>query len=85
MEPVADLFWLSALDVRRYVCIYCKLVLVEGGNIYLELSLFVLLYNTNFMNFMFFNLQNHPTFHSQKWLVNLVRERECVVGLYLNY
>ena len=30
---------------------------------------------------MFFNLQNHPTFHSEERLVNLVRGRECFVGL----
>ena len=28
-----------------------------------------------------FNLQNHPTFHSEESLVNLVRGRECLVGL----
>ena len=30
---------------------------------------------------IFFNLQNHPTFHSEERLVNLVRGRECFVGL----
>ena len=30
---------------------------------------------------IFFNLQNHPTFHSEERLVNLVRRRECSVGL----
>ena len=29
----------------------------------------------------FFNLQNQPTFHSEERLVNLVRGRECFVGL----
>ena len=29
----------------------------------------------------FFNLQNHPTFHSEERLVNLERGRECCVGL----
>ena len=28
-----------------------------------------------------FNLQNHLTFHSAEWLVNLVGGRECFVGL----
>ena len=30
---------------------------------------------------MFFNLQNNPTIHSEEKLVNLVRGRECFVGL----
>ena len=30
---------------------------------------------------IFFNLQNHPTFHSKERLVDLVRGRECFVGL----
>ena len=67
-------------------------------------SLFVLLYNTNFMNklkfndilktkndkqfidctvHIFFNLQNHPTLHSEERLVNLEKEREYFVGLFL--
>ena len=29
----------------------------------------------------FFNLQNHPTFHSEQRLVNLERGRECFDGL----
>ena len=29
----------------------------------------------------FFNLQNHPTFHSEERLVNLERGRACFVGL----
>ena len=30
---------------------------------------------------IFLNLQNHPTFHSEERLINVVRERECFVGL----
>ena len=30
---------------------------------------------------MFYNLQNHPTFHSEQRVVNLERRRECFVGL----
>ena len=30
---------------------------------------------------IFFNLQNHPPFHSEERLVNLVKGRECLVGL----
>ena len=30
---------------------------------------------------LFYDLQNHPTFHSKERLVNLVRLRECFVGL----
>ena len=30
---------------------------------------------------IFYNLQNHSTFHSVERLVNLVRRRECFVGL----
>ena len=33
----------------------------------------------------FYNLQNHPTFHSKDRLVNIVRGRECFISLYLNY
>ena len=29
----------------------------------------------------FYNLQNHPTFHSEEKLAKLVRRRECFVGL----
>ena len=29
----------------------------------------------------FFNLHNHPSFHSEESLVHLERERECFVGL----
>ena len=32
---------------------------------------------------IFFDLQNHTTFHSEEMLVNLVRGRECFVGLYI--
>ena len=32
---------------------------------------------------MFYNLQNHPIFHSEERLVNLARRRECLVGLSL--
>ena len=66
----------------------------RGGNVSVDLSSFVLLYNKNFMNELkfndknnsltvqiFFNLQNHPTFHSKERLVDLVRGRECFVGL----
>ena len=38
-EPFVENFWLSALHMRR-----------SGGNIFVGLTLFVLLYNTNFMN-----------------------------------
>ena len=30
---------------------------------------------------IFFNLQNHPTFHSKERLVNFERVRDCLVGL----
>ena len=30
---------------------------------------------------IFFNLQNHPAFHSEESMVNLVRGRECFVGV----
>ena len=30
---------------------------------------------------IFFNLQNYPLFHSEELMVNLVRGRECFVGL----
>ena len=40
-EPFADPFWLSALH-RRFRR--------RGANIFVDLSLFVLLFNTNFMN-----------------------------------
>ena len=71
----------------------------RGGTISVDLALFVIRYNTNFMNKLklnaflnhkqkyyidctnFSNLQNHPTFHSEEKLVNLVRGRECFVGL----
>ena len=29
---------------------------------------------------IFFNLQNHPAFHSEERLVNLVRGKECFVS-----
>ena len=29
----------------------------------------------------FFNLQSHPTFHSEERLANIARGRECIVGL----
>ena len=32
---------------------------------------------------IFYNLLNHPTFHSEERLINLVRERKCFVGLPL--
>ena len=32
---------------------------------------------------IFSNLQSHPYFHSEERLVNLVRGRECFVGLYI--
>ena len=64
----------------------------RGGNISVDLSLFVLLYNSNFMNKpkfkdslqtvkFFYNLQNRHTFHSEDRLVNLERGRECFVCL----
>ena len=66
----------------------------RGGNVSVDLSSFVLLYNKNFTNELkfndknnsltvqiFFNLQNHPTFHSKERLVDIVRGRECFVGL----
>ena len=31
--------------------------------------------------YIFYYIQNHPTFHSEEGLVNLVRERECFVSL----
>ena len=37
--------------------------------------------NTQLTVQIFFNLQNHPSFHSQERLVNLVRRREWFVGL----
>ena len=30
---------------------------------------------------IFLNHQNHPTFHTEERLVNLVKRRECFVGL----
>ena len=33
----------------------------------------------------YFNLQYHPTFHSEKRLVNVVRGRECALLVYLYY
>ena len=55
------------------------------------MSLIVLFYDTNFMNTLklcdffktsiFYILLNHPTFHSEERLVNLVKGRECFVGL----
>ena len=30
---------------------------------------------------IFYNLQNHPTFRSEEWLVNLGRGKECFAGL----
>ena len=32
---------------------------------------------------IFYNLQNHPTFHSEERLVNLAKRSECLVGLSL--
>ena len=65
-----------------------------GGNISVDLSMFVLLYNTNFLNKLQFNdlknpknllaitkilnLQNHPTFQSEERLVEL-RKRKRVL------
>ena len=64
----------------------------RGGTISEDLSLIVLLYNTNYMSKLKFtktkncsltvkqcsNLQNNPTFHSEELFV---RGRECFVGL----
>ena len=37
---------------------------------------------SNFLNVhIFYNLQNHPIFHSEERLVNFVRGRECFVSL----
>ena len=33
------------------------------------------------IQYIFFNLQNHPTFLSEERFVNLARGRECFVGL----
>ena len=33
---------------------------------------------------IFYNLQNHPIFHSMETLVNLVRGREYIVGLSIS-
>ena len=33
----------------------------------------------------YFNLQYHPTFHSEERLVNVVRGRECALLVYLYY
>ena len=66
---------------------------MQGGNIYVDLSLLVLLKITNFMNKktlndsnsltvqIFFHLLNQPTFHSEERLVNFVRGGEWFVGL----
>ena len=84
-----------ALDIARaYMYEYSISVGLRrrSRNISVDLSLFVLLYNTDFMNKLkfndflklkkiFFNLRNHPTFNSEKRLVNLKRGRECSVGL----
>ena len=37
--------------------------------------------NNSFSMQIFFNLQYHPTFHSEERMVNLVKGRECFVGL----
>ena len=34
---------------------------------------------------LFFNLQNGPTLHSEERLVNIVRGRECFVGLFKTF
>ena len=95
-EPFADLFLALNIACAIYTVKWFK----EEGWKYLcrYLSLFVLLYNTKFINNLkfsfilikkkkliycpiFFDLQNHPTFHSEERLANLVRRRECFVGL----
>ena len=90
-----------ALDIARaYMYSISVGLRRRSRNISVDLSLFVLLYNTDFMNKLkfndflklkkllnsltvqiFFNLRNHPTFNSEKRLVNLKRGRECSVGL----
>ena len=35
----------------------------------------------NWLKQIFYSLQNHPTFHPDESLVNLVKERECFAGL----
>ena len=53
LEPFADLVWL--LSLRAYT-VYCKWVFWKRGRtISVDLSLFVLFYNTNFMNKLKFN------------------------------
>ena len=61
-----------------------------GGNISVDLFLFVLFYNTNVMNILKFNafFKNHKAkiiigliLDSEERLVNFVRRRECCVGL----
>ena len=37
--------------------------------------------NNSLTNHIFYNLQNHPIFHSAKRLINFVRGRECFIGL----
>ena len=50
LVPFADLFWLSEI---AHAHIYGG-VWRRGGTISVDLSLFVLLYNTNFMNKLIF-------------------------------
>ena len=85
LEPFAVLFWL--LRIARA---HTEVGEGGGGNISVDMYFFILLYNANFMDKLkfkerkkfidrkfFFILQNHPTFHSEERLVNLVRGREC--------
>ena len=91
MEPFADLFWLSALHVRTYIGLRRI-----AGNLFLYVLLYntILLNKLKFNTFfkkllknnsltvqIFFIFQNYPTFHSEERLANLVRGRECFVGL----
>ena len=95
MEPFADLFWLSALLVRTYIGLRRI-----AGNLFLYVLLYntnllnKLKFNTFFKKLLtnnsltvqlFFIVQNYPTVHSEERLANLVRGRECFVGLSILY
>ena len=79
-----------------YTCAY--IIWFKEDCIYEDLSLFVLLYNTNFTNklkfketknnsltvHIFYNLQNHPTFHSKERWGPTQQEEESALLVYLH-
>ena len=69
---------------------FCRHSLAPGENIFVDLSLFVLVFNTNLTNNLKFNdkftkLQSNPTFHSEERLVSLAIGRERFVGLSTSF